>query len=286
MSTSSDGGLTWGPVRFPGSNGLGGQPVVQPNGNVIVPYEGGAGIRSFRSIDGGATWQPSVAVASISTHPVAGNLRTSPLPSAEVDEQGKVYVTWQDCSFRSGCTSNDIVMSTSTDGIAWTPKVRIPIDPVNSGVDHFIPGIAVDRSTSGSSGHVALGYYYYPVAACNTSTCQLTVGFVSSTDGGTTWTQPRKVAGPVSLNWIASTNQGVMVGDYMSTSFAGGNFAFPVFAVAKAPTSGTFDERMYSARFDVTLQPGPLARVRHDRIRFKRHNLPPDLFDELPPIPN
>jgi hypothetical protein len=84
MSTSTDGGLTWGPVRFPGGNGLGGQPVVQPDGTVIVPYEGGAGIRSFRSTDGGATWQTSVAVASVSEHGVAGNLRTSPLPSAEV----------------------------------------------------------------------------------------------------------------------------------------------------------------------------------------------------------
>jgi hypothetical protein len=286
MSTSTDGGLTWGPVRFPGGNGLGGQPVVQPDGTVIVPYEGGAGIRSFRSTDGGATWQTSVAVASVSEHGVAGNLRTSPLPSAEVAHDGKVYVVWQDCRFRNNCSSNDIVMSTSSDGIAWTTPVRIPIDAATSGVDHFIPGIAVDKSTEGSTAHLALGYYYYPVASCSTSTCQLTVGFISSTDGGTTWTQPRKVSGPVSLNWIASTNQGVMVGDYMSTSFAGGNFAFPVFAVAKAPTSGTFDERMYSARFDVTVQPGPLVRVRHDRIRFKRHNLPPDLFDELPPIPN
>jgi hypothetical protein len=92
MSTSTDGGLTWGTPKFPGGSGLGGQPVVQPNGNVIVPYEGGAGIRSFRSIDGGATWQTSV-VASVSEHNVAGNLRTSPLPSAEVDGQGKVYVT-------------------------------------------------------------------------------------------------------------------------------------------------------------------------------------------------
>jgi hypothetical protein len=262
---------------------------VQPDGTVIVPYEGGAGIRSFRSTDGGATWQTSVAVASVSEHGVAGNLRTSPLPSAEVAHDGKVYVVWQDCRFRNNCSSNDIVMSTSSDGVAWTTPVRIPIDAATSGVDHFIPGIAVDKSTEGSTAHLALGYYYYyyyPIASCSTSTCQLTVGFVSSTDGGTTWTQPRKVAGPVSLSWIASTNQGVMVGDYMSTSFAGGNFAFPVFAVAKVPTSGTFDERMYSARFDVTVQSGPLVRVRRDRIRFKRHNLPPDLFDELPPIPN
>ena len=96
---------------------------------------------------------------------MAGNLRTSPLPSAEVDAEGKVYVVWQDCSFRSGCTSNDIVIATSMDGVAWTTKARIPIDPTNSGVDHFIPGIAVDRTTSGSTAHLALGYYYYPVAA-------------------------------------------------------------------------------------------------------------------------
>ena len=287
MSTSTDGGLTWGPVRFPGSSGLGGQPVVQPNGTVVVPYEGGAGIRSFRSTNGGTSWEPSVAVSSISSHGVAGNLRTSPLPSAEVDAAGKVYVVWQDSRFRSGGSSNDIVMSTSTDGVAWTPVVRIPIDPTTSGVDHFIPGLAVDRSTSGNTARLALGYYYYPVAACNSSTCELTVGFVSSTDGGATWTQPRKVAGPINLSWIASTNQGVMVGDYMSTSFAGGTYAFPVFAVAKAKTGTVFDERTYSARFDVTIpQDTAPVPVRPDPVRYRKHNRPPDELEELPPIPN
>jgi hypothetical protein len=39
MSTSTDGGSTWGPALNTGNNatGLGGQPVVQPNGTVIVP---------------------------------------------------------------------------------------------------------------------------------------------------------------------------------------------------------------------------------------------------------
>jgi hypothetical protein len=41
---------------------------------------------------------------------------------------------------------------------------------------------------------------------------------------------------------------------------------------------------MYSARFDVTVQPGPLVGARHDRIRFSTHNMVPDL--ELPPVPN
>ena len=271
MSTSTDGGLTWGPAVAPQGfpSGLGGQPVAQPNGNVIVPYEGGVGIRSLRSTDGGATWQ-DFPVSNVIDHGVAGNLRTSPLPSAEVDAEGKVYVVWQDCRFRSGCTSNDIVMSTSTDGMAWTAPVRIPIDAVTSGADHFIPGIAVDRSTSGSTARLGLAYYSYPVAACNASTCDLTVGFVSSTDGGTTWTQPRTVAGPFKLAWIAQTDQGPMVGDYISTSFAGGPLAFGVFAIAKPPVNGVFNERAASARFDVTIpSAGVPIPVRRDPIRFR-----------------
>jgi hypothetical protein len=41
MSTSTDGGLTWStPIETAGHDkGLGGQPVVQPDGDVIVPFE-------------------------------------------------------------------------------------------------------------------------------------------------------------------------------------------------------------------------------------------------------
>jgi hypothetical protein len=49
----------------------------------------------------------------------------------------------------------------------------------------------------------------------------------------------------MSLGWLASTNQGAMVGDYISTSFAGG-IAHPVFALANAPSGGLLDEAMYT----------------------------------------
>ena len=49
----------------------------------------------------------------------------------------------------------------------WSAVTRVPIDPTNSGVDHFIPGIAVDKATSGGTAHLALGYYYYPVSTCS-----------------------------------------------------------------------------------------------------------------------
>jgi hypothetical protein len=253
MSTSTDGGLTWGPPTAPGGlpSGLGGQPVAQPNGTVIVPYSSNdTEIRVFRSTDGGANWTSSTLIAQISDHNVAGGLRTSPLPSAEVDGAGRVYVVWQDCRFRSGCARNDIVMSTGTDGNTWTPVVRIPIDPDTSTVDHFIPGIAVDRASSGSSARLALGYYYYPVSNCNQSTCQLTMGFTSSTDGGASWSPARQVTGPMNLSWIASTSQGRMVGDYISTSFAG-NKAIPVFAIAKPLDNGAFRERAAAVAFTV-----------------------------------
>ena len=117
---------------------------------------------------------------------------------------------------------------------------RVPIDPTTSGVDHFIPGIAVDRATSGSSAHLALAYYYYPVSNCSADTCQLTVGFVSSLDGGATWTPPTRVAGPMSLSWIADTDQGPMVGDYISTSFTADGKAHPAVRHRQAPDGRRF----------------------------------------------
>jgi len=250
MSTSTDGGLTWGPARETANaaNGLGGQPVVQPNGTVVVPIDNAneTAVLSFRSTNGGASWGSATTVTSIASHGVAGNLRTSPLPSAEIDAAGKVYLVWQDCRFRSGCTANDIVMTTSTDGLSWSPVVRVPLHATGSSFDHFIPGLAVDRSTSGAGAHLAMAYYYYPNASCTTATCQLDVGFTSSTDGGKTWTSPLQVAGPLSSSWLASTNQGVMVGDYISTSFASGS-ARSVFASATAPSGGVFAEAMYTA---------------------------------------
>src|SRR5512146_291353 len=234
MSTSTNGGLTWGAAKATQSNnrGLGGQPVVLPNGTVCVPYyTGGTQIGAFRSTNGGSTWSSAVLVMNITNHRVAGNLRTSALPSAEVDAAGKVYVAVQDASFRSG-SANDIVMSTSTNCSTWTSKVRIPIDPTNSGVDHFIPGLAVDKTTSGSTARLGLTYYYYPVANCSSATCQLNVGFVSSSNGGTSWSAPTAVAGPMTLSWLPNTSQGRMVGDYISTSFGSDGLAHGVFMVA------------------------------------------------------
>jgi hypothetical protein len=248
MSTSTDGGQTWSvPIDTAGHDkGLGGQPLVQPNGKVIVPFEALNGkIQAFSSTDGGQSWTKAVTISAIRFHGVAGGLRTSPLPTAEIAGDGTVYVAWEDCRFRKKCTSNDIVFSKSTDGVNWSAPARIPIDDVTSGADHFIPGLAVDRATSGASTHLALTYYFYPDATCPGG-CRLQVGYISSPDGGAHWGAPTQLAGPMALSQIANTSQGPMVGDYISTSFSGGK-AVTMFPVGRQqPTASTFDEATYA----------------------------------------
>jgi hypothetical protein len=288
-STSIDGGLTWkAPLHTADMvNGVGGQPVVQPNGTVITPLVKllSTDMLSFVSTDGGASWNASAEISTITDHTEAGNLRSGPLPSAEIDGTGAVYVVWADCRFRANCSSNDLVLSTSSDGITWTAPARIPIDPVTSTVDHFIPGLAVDRATSGNTAHLTLTYYYYPVSDCG-AVCDLYVGFVSSQDGGQTWSTPVQIAGPMRTDWLANTPSGFMVGDYISGSYVNGK-PFAVFAVAAANSGSVFDEAMYTttqpmksaanaARFSSAGEkPVPNARSDHAArvINPKRINL-------------
>lgn len=262
MGTSSDGGATWsaGQATSDSVSGLGGQPLVQPSGTVIVPFfTTNASIAAFTSTNGGTSWNSSVTIASQTDHQVAG-IRTEPLPSAEIDSAGKAYVVWQDCRFESGCSANDIVMSTSSDGTTWSAVQRIPTDAVSSNVEHFIPGIAVDTATSGSSAHLALTYYYYPDANCTTANCQLQVGFVSSIDGGSTWsTKTTLTPSAMNLSWLANTNMGYMVGDYISTSFSNGK-AFPLFIVASVPTNaGQLNEALFTTNAGLAIAGGTLS---------------------------
>ena len=252
MTSSSDAGLTWSGAQTTAdfASGIGGQPLVQPNGTVVVPVIGLGSpyyaftIASFASLDGGSTWGSTVLVSEADFHPPNGGIRAGiPLPSAEIDKAGRVYVVWSDCRFESSCASSDLVMSSSLDGTTWSRVRRIPIDPVGSGTDHFIPGLAVDAATQGGSAHLGLTFYYYPQANCTASTCQLDVGFVSSIDGGKTWTSKQLMAGPMSLTWLTVTSEGYMVGDYISTSIPpGSTSAVSVIAAAHFPPGATLEE--------------------------------------------
>jgi hypothetical protein len=270
MTTSTDGGATWGAPVVAG-NGNAGQPLAQPSGRVVVPYFGlCAGAQQMCSVtsdDGGATWESPVVISTRTIHPTMPLLQSPPLASAEIDREGRIYLVWKDCRFEPECftnrnvSTNDLVLSTSDDGLTWTTPQRIPLDPIGSKVDHFLPGIGVDPVSSGNEARLALTYYYVPESTdyntiesnCTLETCGLFVGYVSSTDGGQTWSEPKVLAGRMQLSWLAQTDTGRMVGDYISTSVPnGGALALPAFAVALPPDEdGTLHEAIYTARVGI-----------------------------------
>lgn len=251
MSRSSDGGQTWSTPASPTSaiGGIGGQPLVQPDGTVIVPIDDifGQSVLAFRSRDGGTTWSTPVRVSTIADHSPAGPIRSLPLVSAAMDDSGKVYAVWQDCRFRANCAANDLVMSASSDGVSWTSPARIPIDGTSSGVDHFIPGVGIAPGTGGGSAHIGITYYSYANASCDASTCSLFANFIASNDGGATWGAAKALAGPMVLSSLAHTIDGAMVGDYMATVF-GATHPVSFVAVANPVNGSIFDEGLYVSK--------------------------------------
>jgi hypothetical protein len=249
MSTSTDGGLTWGPAMRTArpDYGIGGQPLVIPNGNIVVGYAAFDGtMKSFISTNGGQSWNAAVTIANAPSHNEAGNLRSAGLPSAAMDGGGLLYMSWPDCSFRAGCSANDIVYSTSTDGVTWSAVKRVPIDSVTSGIDHFIHGLGIDPSTAGATGHLGLTYYYYPQTNCGNS-CILLVGYIESKDGGQTWSSVQQIGGPTRLEWLPNTFSGRMAADYVATVFVFGR-GYPIFSNAYPPINSLFQQAIYTVR--------------------------------------
>lgn len=299
MSTSTDGGATWGAPKTTGGNdyGIGGNPIVLPNGNVVVPFaDFNGGMSAFLSTNGGQSWTRASQFASAPSHGPAGGLRDSGLPSAAIDGGGRVFVAWEDCRYESGCSANDMVFSSSTDGTTWTAVSRIPINPIGSGIDHFISGVGADLHTSGNTAHVGLTYYYYPVSNCGNS-CQLYAGFTLSQDGGQTWTPGRQLTPPMQLSWLPQTFSGRMVADYVTTVYPAGGRAFPIYSLAFAPVGGLFQQAIFTSSYGYTQdemleqpvssagdKPIPGAKSDHPMRTFgDLDNLPPNRGKQVPP---
>lgn len=288
LSVSRDGGLSWDHQRGPiDGYGLGGQPVVQPNGTVIVPYRGG-GLASFRSIDGGQSWEAPVQIASPWYRGAFEiGLRSLLLPTAAIDASGRVFVAWPACDGQESCDANDLRMSWTDDGVSWSAPSRIAVSPPDLTISAVLPGLAIEPGTAGATARMGITFYYYFNVPCARDSGKLFAGVTSSADGGATWAPAVALASPFEPEWMPDTNQGRMVGDYMDVGFAGGR-AFPIFALPRPPSTAQFDQVI--ATVAGGLEPGvalPEHAIRAERLPSCRY-LPlisqPDPFAQPTPL--
>jgi RTX calcium-binding nonapeptide repeat (4 copies) len=256
---STNGGVTWSApvVSVPGSDlGFenGAQPVVQPDGALVIVYALAAGgehfddpgasqIRAVRSTDGGRTFGAAVTVARVQAEDVRG-IRAPTLPGAAADAGGTIYAVWGDCRFRDECSDDDMVISHSRDGLAWTPPERVPLVDQASDEQVFVPGLGVDPTKTGRLAVVA----YAQAESCSSETCHgIDVVFTSSRNGGRTWTAPRRLnAKPMAVAALATSDLGAMLGDYIALSYVRGK-PVPVFALAVDPLGDRLREATYAA---------------------------------------
>jgi hypothetical protein len=239
------------------------EPVVRPDGELVVFFFEGRRIRAARSGDGGESFAPREAVAELAwrTYSFAPErLRAPNIPSVAVDAAGTVYAAWSDCRFRDGCRANDIVLARSPTPGAWTDPQRVSLEPVAGTKDFVLPALAVQPETRDAGAHLALAYYSLTTPDCSGEGCELAAGLATSLDAGRTW-RTAAVGAPMRLDWLAPTTIGRMVGDYVAAAFVPGR-AVGIFSLAGARQVDRFDQAVYAASAPLPLPPRNTRRPR------------------------
>src|SRR2546421_7571796 len=82
MSTSTDGGQHWSAPATNNTGVIGGQPVVRPDGIVIVPIANAneTAIGAFNSTNGGASWSGGATIGTLRPHTGTGRRPEGPPP--------------------------------------------------------------------------------------------------------------------------------------------------------------------------------------------------------------
>ena len=232
--SSTDGGATWSsPAQIPVTDAVGAFPVVRPNGDLVVPFLWrGRSIASSVSRDGGLTFGSPALAADLQLRPTRG-LRFFPLPAADVDPAGRVWVTWHDCRFSAGCAANTVVVSTSEDGERWSPPRA-----VTTGRNAVLPAIGIHPGT----GRVALAYHVVRADG------GVDVELVESRPGEPGWLGPRRLsAQTMRPQWMPNTTSGRMLADYISVHYAGER-PLVVWVLASEPVGASLRQAVYATR--------------------------------------
>jgi hypothetical protein len=181
---STDGGRTWALASDPG---FGSRPViaVRPDGRLVladVDTDGDDRVVVRVSDDGGATWSDETVVAPFADRMVFEDLAVAqPRIELQVDAAGRTFLVWSACTTCADPDRHRIWMSTSDDGVAWSPAVAITPDDA---LERTAPALATDPSSAG------LAVTWYEMHHDCGTECELDVVGVHSTDGGASWTDP------------------------------------------------------------------------------------------------
>jgi hypothetical protein len=165
----------------------------------------GAPVVLAHTFDQGSVWVPATASGVASTHVSGGAFKNG--------TENQVYAVWVDLSGEAGCTiwneqpvfvvggnscTSRVWFARSTDGGAtWSQPVKIHHQPTRN--DQFMPVLAVDET----SGKLAVTYYD---TVGDPSRARTNLFYQSSTDGGTTWSDPLQVT-------TARTNETILGAD-------------------------------------------------------------------------
>lgn len=231
VQRSDDGGRTWSAPAILEVDVTGVIPVVQPNGALsLVFWSPRTGMVAVRSTDGGVTLGSPVTISPLRARNVRP-LRAPPLIAAEIDRAGRIVVVWQDCRFSSGCAANDVVLSRSADGVAWSEPVQ-----VTRGRNAVMPTIGIEPRT----GRVAVAYYAIRPDGVDAE-------LVTSADG-LRWSAPQRLnPRRMRLAWMPQTTLGRMLADYIGVTWADGR-PLVVYALASPPRDGELRQAIYAAR--------------------------------------
>ncbi len=236
--TSTDGGVTWSaPVGIPVTDAVGAFPVIRQSGELVVVYlRSGSRLGANVSADGGLSFGAPAVIAEVQARPARG-LRFFPLPSADVDPSGRVWITWHDCRFTSGCTANSAVVATSTDGRTWTAPAR-----VTSGRNALLPAIGIHPTT----GRVAI--VYHVVSATGGVDVELVESQPVAAGQAARFLASRRLsAQTMRPEWMPNTVSGRMLADYLSVHYAGDR-ALAVWVLASEPVGQSLRQAVYATR--------------------------------------
>lgn len=266
-SWSSIGNLSFYP--FSPLAGIGSIPLVLPDGSLGVVFEGdfggtpsvpstptdqpefavaGSQLQYAVAVGAGATvWpaplpfpQATTGIAANQANPVAEQ-RAGTLPAAAVNPRtGQLYVAWEDGRYRTDGL-NDIVVSTSANGITWSAPARVNTGTAGDHVDHWNAMIDVGRD-----GVVHVGYrqrderQHGPTnRSVNGLSPSIDTYYQESRDGGRTWTAPLRVNRErTDVGYAAFSRGGAFLGDYNQLVAATNGWTYLVHNEALPRTPG------------------------------------------------